>query len=155
MIRLLIIAITWIFLQACSSKEDMPAPGKGDLFPSSTNVLPAALTGKWVRTSRLQTFDFKPDEWVPEPSDTTYQKYLQLNADKYYYSNRIDCSSCRIELRQDTLYVLHSNGFYKFPLLLVNDSLLHLKTNINQPAYSLPNTGLFDFVLEEKYRKVK
>ncbi|MGZ8554000.1 MAG: hypothetical protein ACXWV8_11375 [Chitinophagaceae bacterium] len=155
MVRLLIIAFTWIFLQACTSKEDLPAPGSGSLFPSGNNSLPAALTGKWVRTSRLQTFDFKPDEWVAEPIDTAYQKYLQFNADKSYNSNQVNCSICRIELLQDTLYVMHNNGFYKFPLLLLNDSLLHLKTNIGQPAHSLPNTGLFDFVLEEKYKKVK
>ncbi len=155
MVRLLVIAVTLILLQACTSKEDLPVPGNGDLFPSSNNVLPAALTGKWVRTTRLQTFDFKPDEWVAEPSDTAYQKFLQLNADKSYTSNQVDCSICRIGFLKDTLYVMHSKGFYKFPVLLLNDSLLHIKTKIDQPAYSLPNTGLFDFVLEEKYRKVK
>jgi len=43
----------------------------------------------------------------------------------------------------------------KFPVLLLNDLLLHLKSNIDQPAYFLPNTGPFDLRLEEKYRKVK
>ena len=88
-----------------------------------------------------------------EHSDTTYQKYLQLNANKTYSSNEINCGNCQIELLHDTLYVMHSNGFYKFPVLLLNDSVLHLKTKISDPDYSLPNTGLFDFVLEEKYRK--
>jgi hypothetical protein len=151
MVRLLIIAFICISLQACTSKEHLPAPDKGDGFPVTTNVLPAALTGRWVRTSRLQTFDFKPDEWVTEPG--AGQKYLQLNPNKTYSSNQISCSNCQIALLHDTLYVRHSGGFYKFPVLLLNDSVLHLKTKIDQPAYSLPNTGLFDFVLEEKYRK--
>lgn len=140
-------------LQACSAKKDLPAPGDG--FPSTTSALPETLTGKWIRTSRLQTFDYKPDEWVTESSDPAQQKYLQLNSNKTFSSNQIECSNCRLELLQDTLYLKHNEGFYKFPVLLLNDSLLHLRTKIDQPAYSLPNTGLFDFVLEEKYRKVK
>ena len=104
-----------------------------------------ALTGKWIRTTRLQTFDFKPDEWVAEAGDSAYQKYLQLNSDKTYSSNQVNCGECKIELLRDTLYVKHSAGFYKFPVLLLNDSLLHLKTNIDQPAYSLPNTGTLRF----------
>jgi hypothetical protein len=153
MVRLPIIAIICILLQACTAKEDLPDPDNGEEFPSTTNALPAALTGKWVRTTRLQTFDYKPDEWVAEHTDTAYKKYLQLNANKTYSSNLINCSDCKIELLHDTLYVMHSDGFYKFPVLLLNDSLLHLKTNIGQRDYSLPNTGLFDLVLEEKYRK--
>ena len=155
MLRLLIIVFTLIQLQACSNKEDLPPSRNAGEFPSATNALPPALTGKWIRTSSLRTFDFKPNEWVEEPGDTVYKKYLQLNADKTYSSNQVNCSSCQVELLQDTLYVKHSEGFYKFPVMLLNDSLLHLKTNIDQPAYSLPNTGFFDFVLEEKYRKVK
>lgn len=153
MVRLFIIAIAWILIQSCTDKEDMPRNDNG--FPSTTNFLPSELTGKWIRTTRLQTFDYKPDEWVAETSDIAYQKYLQLNANKTYSSNLVNCNDCRIELLHDTLYVMHSKGFYKFPVLLLNDSVLHLKTNIDQPAYSLPNTGLFDFVLEEKYRKLK
>jgi hypothetical protein len=153
MTRLLIIIITFTLIQACSGKKDLPAPGDG--FPSTNIALPAELTGKWVRVSSLRTFDYKPDEWVLETSNPTNQKYLQLNADKTYSSNEINCSNCRIELFHDTLYVRHNEGFYKFPVLLLNDSSLHLKTKIEEPAYSLPNTGLFDFVLEKKYRKEK
>jgi hypothetical protein len=155
MIRLLTISITCIFLQACSNKEDLSAPENSDGFPSTTTALPEAITGKWIRTDRLQTFDFKPDEWVAETSDPTYQKYLQINSNKTYSSNQINCSNCLVGLLRDTLYVRHNEGFYKFPVLLLNDSSLHLKTNIEEPAYSLPNTGFFDFVLEEKYRKSK
>ena len=155
MLRLPIIVIALIILQACSNKEDLPASRNGNEFPSTTTALPAGLTGKWVRTSSLRTFDYKPNEWVAEPADTAYQKYLQLNANKTYHSNQINCSNCQLELLEDTLYIRHNEGFYKFPVLLLNDSVLHLKTNIDQPAYSLPNTGLFDFVLEEKYRKAK
>jgi hypothetical protein len=155
MLRLFIIASSLLLLQACSKKEKLSAPADPKEFPSNSNALPAALTGKWIRTSSLRTFDYKPDEWVTEPSDTASMKYLQLNANKSYSSNIINCSDCKIELLRDTLYVKHSEGFYKFPVLLLNDSLLHLKTKIDQPAYSLPNTGLFDFILEEKYRKLK
>jgi len=155
MIRLLIIVISWILVQACSGKKDLPVPDNSDEFPSFNNALPVSLTGKWIRTSRLQTFDFKPNEWVIETNDPAYQKYLQINANKTYGSNQLNCNNCQIDLVKDTLYVRHHEGFYKFPVLLLNDSLLYLKTNIDQPAYSLPNTGLFDFVLEEKYRKAK
>lgn len=153
--RVFIITIGLIFLQACSNKEKLPAPANPNEFPSTTTALPSALTGKWIRITRLQTFDYKPDEWVEEPIDTVYKKYLQLNANKSYSSNKINCSDCKIELLRDTLYVKHSEGFYKFPVLLLNDSLLYLKTNIGEREYSLPNTGLFDLILEEKYRKLK
>ncbi len=155
MIRLLTITITWLLLQACSNKEDMAAPVNSDGFPATATVLPTTLAGKWIRTSRLQTFDYKPDEWVTESSDAAQQKFLQLNANKTYSSNQINCVNCQVEMQQDTLYLRHKDGFYKFPVLLLNDSLLYLKTKIDQPAYSLPNTGLFDFVLEEKYRKAR
>jgi len=144
-----------MLLRACSNKKDLPAPVNGEGFPSISTALPATLAGKWIRDSRLQTFDYKPDEWVTETNDPSHRKYLQLNANKTYSSNQINCSNCQVELLRDTLYVRHNEGFYKFPVLLHNDSLLHLKTNIGQPAYSLPNTGLYDFVLEEKYSKVK
>ena len=147
--------ITCLLLAACSNKENFRAPENSDGFPSTTTALPATLAGKWIRTDRLQTFDYKPNEWITESSDPTQQKYLHVNGDKTYSSNQINCGTCRIELVQDTLYVRHSEGYYKFPVLLLNDSVLHLKTKIDQPAYSLPNTGLFDFVLEEKYRKQK
>jgi hypothetical protein len=155
MVKFLLVVFSLILLRSCTDKSDVPDSAVDNGFPSGTNALPAALIGKWVRTTRLQTFDFKPNEWVPETGDSAYQKFLQLNADKTYNSNQIVCGDCRIELLQDTLYVKHSNGFYKFPVLLLNDSLLHLKTNIGYPSYSLPNTGFFDFVLEEKYRKAK
>ncbi|MEP7376420.1 MAG: hypothetical protein ABI675_23685 [Chitinophagaceae bacterium] len=155
MVRLLALSVIILLFQACTNKEDLPASRNNNIFPSTTNDLPSKLTGKWIRTSSLRTFDYKPDEWVAEASDTSYQKFLQLNANKTYQSNQLNCGNCQIELLHDTLYVLHSEGFYKFPVLLLNDSLLHLKTKIDQPTYSLPNTGLFDFVLEEKYRKVK
>ena len=140
-------------IHSCTDKEDLPA--NDNAFPSTATILPPDLPGKWIRTTRLQTFDYKPDEWVTETGDITYQKYLQFNPNKTYSSNQLNCNDCRIELLRDTLYVMHSKGFYKFPVLLLNDSVLHLKTNIDQPAYSLPNTGLFDFVLEERYRKLK
>lgn len=153
MLRLTIFAITCLLFQACTNKEDLSIPRDDDGFPSVPNALPLELAGKWIRTTSLRTFDFKPDEWVSETIDSAHQKFMQFNANKTYSSNVITCSECRVELLQDTLYVKHSQGFYKFPVLLLNDSLLYLKTNIGQPAYSLPNTGLFDLILEEKYRK--
>jgi hypothetical protein len=155
MLRLPAIIIVLFFLHACSNKEKMPSPTNPNEFPSNPTALPASLNGKWIRTTSLRTFDYKPDEWVTEPGDSSSKKFLQLNADKTYSSNRINCSDCKIELLRDTLYVKHSDGFYKFPVLLLNDSLLYLKTKIDQPGYSLPNTGLFDFILEEKYQKLK
>ncbi len=148
------IIIVCLLVAACSSKEKLSAPAT-NAFPSSTDALPAAITGKWSRISILRTFDYKPDEWVLETGDLAGRKYLQLNADKTYSSNQLQCVDCKIEFLRDTLYVKHSKGFYKFPVLLLNDSVLHLKTKIDHAAYSLPNTGLFDFVLEEKYSKVK
>lgn len=153
--RLRSIIIACIFLQACSNKKDFRAPDNSDGFPFTNTALPVTLAGKWVRTDRLQTFDYKADEWVKESSDPAQQKYVQVNVDKTFSSNQINCSNCKIELWKDTLYVRQNEGYYKFPVLLLNDSVLHLKTKIDQPGYSLPNTGLFDFVLEEKYRKVK
>jgi hypothetical protein len=144
-----------LLLQACSKKDDKVAPGNSEGFPSAAAPIPATLSGKWIRTSRLQTFDYKPDEWVTESSDPAQQKFLQLNANKTYSSNQINCVLCQVAMQHDTLYLRHKDGFYKFPVLLLNDSLLYLKTKTDQPAYSLPNTGLFDFVLEEKYRKAR
>jgi hypothetical protein len=143
-----------MFACGCSNKEELPAKRDNE-FPTSTQPIPPALAGKWIRTQSLRTFDYKPHEWVSEATDSSAKKFLWLYADKSYSSNQINCSDCKIEYRDDTLYVKHNEGFYKFPVLLLNDSLLHLKTNIDQPAYSLPNTGLFDFVLEEHYRKLK
>lgn len=152
--KLLIAAVVLLILQSCSKKKERLAVND-DGFPSGSNALPGTLTGKWIRTDRLQTFDYKPNEWVEETADPSAKKFLQLNADKTYSSNQIECSNCKTEFLNDTLYVRHSTGYYKFPVLLLNDSLLYLKTHIDDPAYSLPNTGLFDFVLEEKYRKAK
>jgi hypothetical protein len=149
------IALASLLLAACSSKEELKPPVNNDEFPSTTNPLPANLTGKWIRLSSLRTFDYKPDEWVPETGVTSGKKFLQLNGDKTYSSNQLNCTDCKIELSHDTLYVKHSTGFYKFPVLVLNDSVLHLKTKIDQPTHSLPNTGLFDFILEEKYSKLK
>lgn len=154
MIRLVMIAATCAVIHGCTGKDELPAP-VSDGFPNSPVSLPARLAGKWIRTSSLRTFDFKPDEWVTESVDSSGKKYLQLNSDKSYSSNQVNCSECRIEFLNDTLYVRHTEGYYKFPVLQLNDSTLHLKTNIGQPAYSLPNTGLFDFILEEKYSKLR
>jgi hypothetical protein len=150
--HLLFPCLAFLLFSACGSKEELPPPAE-DGFPYSTDALPAQLAGKWSRVESLRTFDYKPDEWVSEQTAAGATKHLQLNADKTYASNQIDCSDCRIELLRDTLYVKHSKGFYKFPVLELNDTLLHLKTNIDQPEHSLPNTGLFDFILEEKYRR--
>lgn len=149
---LLSACLVCLLLAACTDKEKLPEPGD-DGFPYFLRALPAPLAGKWIRTESLRTFDYKPDEWVTEPSDPAVKKYLQLNSNKSYSSNQVDCSDCRIEFLQDTLYVKHSKGFYKFPILELNDTLLHLKTKIDQPGHSLPNTGLFDFILEEKYKR--
>lgn len=148
------IAFASLLLAGCSSKEQLLSPVNNE-FPSTTNALPANLAGKWIRTSSLRTFDYKPDEWVAETGEPSGKKYLQLNSDKTYSSNQVNCTDCKVEWVRDTLYVKHSAGFYKFPVLVLNDSVLHLKTHIDQPAYSLPNTGFFDFVLQEKYSKVK
>jgi hypothetical protein len=146
-----LIFLACLLLTACNDKEKLPV--QKNEFPSSSKALPVALIGKWTRTSILRTFDYKPDEWVTEPADPSGQKYLQLNTDKTYSSNQLDCSDCKIEYLDDTLYVKHNEGFYKFAVLALNDTLLYIKTKIDQPGYSLPNTGLFDFILEEKYRK--
>ena len=151
--RLLYITTALLFLAGCTSKEELPARNDPNQFPSSSQSLPATLAGRWIRTTRLQTFDYKPEEWVPETNDAAFKKYLHFNSDKSYESNQLDCSTCKVELLNDTLYLTHSEGFYKFPVLLHNDTLLEIRTHVDQPAYSLPNTGLFDFVLEEKYRK--
>ena len=141
-----------LLIVSCSDKEKVSPPAQNE-FPSSSNPLPATLVGTWTRAISLRTFDYKPDEWVAETPNPLDQKYLQLNPDKTYSSNQLECTDCRVELLQDTLYVKYSKGFYKFPVLALNDTLLYLKTKIDQPEHSLPNMGLFDFILEEKYRK--
>jgi hypothetical protein len=117
--------------------------------------LPGALSGTWVRTSRLQTYDYQPNAWVQESNIPASQKTLVLKKDFSFQSNQIDCSDCRMAYRVDTLYLLHSKGMYKFRVMSLTDSTLQLQTNVGVPQYSLPNTGLFDFVLEEQYKKVK
>lgn len=153
MTRLFFILLCCIVVQACSEKDDLAERNVPNGFPDNPNPLPSTLVGKWIRTKSLRTFDFKPDEWVEETGDANLRKYLQFAVNKTYSSNHVTCIDCRVELFRDTLYVQHSKGFYKFPVLQLNDTLLHIKTKIDQADYSLPNTGLFDFILEEKYRK--
>ncbi len=127
----------------------------GNELPAVSDPLPAALTGNWVRTSRLQTYDYQPTAWVNESSIPAFQKTLLLNKNFTFQSNQIECTTCLIAWSMDTLYLLHSKGMYKFKLIALTDSTLHLQTNVGVPQYSLPNTGLFDFVLEEQFKKVK
>jgi hypothetical protein len=148
------IGLFCLLLSSCSEKEKLATPPV-DAFPVSQHPLPVKLTGTWVRTTSLRTFDYKPEEWVAEPKDSTAMKRIQINAGKTFISNQIACSNCAVELVGDTLYLQHAAGYYKFPVMALNDTLLYLKTKTAQTAYSLPNTGLFDYILEEKYRKLK
>jgi hypothetical protein len=148
------IAFLCFLLSACSHKERLTAP-KIETFAISPDPLPNKLIGTWVRTTSLRTFDYKPEEWVSEQPDSISKKRIEINAGKTYFSNHIPCIGCDVEWKNDTLYIQHQEGYYKFPVIALNDTLLHLKTKTTEPAYSLPNTGLFDFVVEEKYQKIK
>lgn len=123
--------------------------------PSFSESIPDALIGGWVRTGRLQTFDYQPNALLNENTGTTNQKMLHFNNNFTYQSNQIDCSTCKTAYLKDTLFLVHSKGIYKFRALAITDSALHLQTNIGIPRFSLPNTGLFDFVLEEQYKKIR
>jgi len=136
-------------------QKQVSPPIAVDELPLFSDLLPSAFFGEWVRTGRLQTFDYQPNAWLYESTSATNQKMLQFKDNFSYQSNRIDCSTCKIAYLKDTLFLVHSKGIYKFRVIAITDSVLHLQINTGVPKYSLPNTGLFDFVLEEQYKKLK